>query len=346
MRRKVGLVLIGLGAFFIALAPLIRFYVAHRVVAAPLDLYTRSTLRADGATYLDAAKMQIQKGATVTATNTNRGDVRAGDNDVAVWDSFTSVEDMTTGTKIETQTQRTVFDRRTGELQSGRGAQVDGDGSVKQTGIGLFWPIGTERKSYPYYDTTTKRTWPMNFAGEDHTQGIKTYRFTQSVPPTVTESIKPGIPAALLGLPKAQVVKLPGYDKKNDAVAVDRVYQAETTAWVDPRTGGQVNVQRHVTTTLRTSDGVDRLTVGDLDLKMTPDSVKRLVDKSESNAGLISVVETYVPYGGVVAGVVLLLLGIALAASGRRRPAHRTAGASAASSEPQDTRPSDTETKA
>jgi hypothetical protein len=346
VRRKVGLVLIGLGAFFIALAPLIRFYVAHQVVAAPLDVYEKTTLRADGATYLDTAKMKVQKGVTVTATNTTRGDVHAGDGKVAVWDSFTSIEDTNAKTKIETQVQRAVFDRRTAELRNGRGAQVNNDANVRQSGLGLFWPIGLKRKSYPYFDTTTKRTWPMNYAGEDRTQGIRTYRFTQTVPPTVTDTIKPGVPASLLGLTKAQLAQVPGYDKKNDAVAVNRVYQAATTAWVDPRTGAQVNLEQKVTTTLRTSDGVDRLVVGDLDLKMTPDSVKHLVDRSDGDAGLVSLVQTYVPYGGGAAGIVLLVLGLALAVSGRRRPAHRGAGPNGSGSagstaEAETTRPSD-----
>jgi hypothetical protein len=326
VRRKVGLVLIGLGAFFIALAPLLHYYVAHEVLAAPLDLYEKSTLRADGATYLDTAKMAIQKGVTVTATNTTRGDVHAGDGKVAVWDSFTSIEDTNAHVKIETQSQRTVFDRRTGEMQNGRGSQVNSDPNVRQTGIGLFWPIGTKRKSYPYFDTATKRTWPMNFAGEDRTQGVRTYRFTQQVPPTVTETIKPGVPAALFGLTPAALAKIPGYDKKNDAIAVNRVYQATTTDWVDPRTGAQVNLEQKVTQTLRTSDGVDRLVVGDLDLKMTPDSQKRLVHRSDSDFGLVSLVKTGIPYGGGAAGVVLLFVGLALAVSGRRRPAHRGAG--------------------
>jgi len=332
VRRKVGLVLIGLGAFFIALAPLFRFYVAHQVVAAPLDLYEKSSLRADGATYLDTAKMAIQKGVTVTATNTTRGDVRAGDGNVAVWDSFTSIEDTTARVKIDTQVQRAVFDRRTGALRNGHGAQVNSDTNVRQTGIGLFWPIGTKRKSYPYFDTTTKRTWPMNYAGDDRTQGVRTYRFTQQIPPTVTDTIKPGVPAALFGLTPAALARIPGYDKKNNVVAVNRVYQATTTAWVDPRTGAQVNLEQKVTQTLRTSDGVDRLVVGDLDLKMTPDSQKRLVDRSDGDAGLVGVVQTGLPYGGGAAGVVLLLLGLALAISGRRRPAHRGAAASGSAS--------------
>ena len=321
MRRKVGLVLIGVGAFFLALAPLVRFYVARQVVAAPLNVYEKTTLRADNATYLDTSKWQIRKGATVTATNTTRGDVRAGDGKIAVWDSFTSIEDPANNAKIETQAQRAVFDRRTAALTNGRGSSVNSDSAVRQSGIGLFWPIGTKRKTYSYFDLSTKRTWPMSYEGEEKVQGITTYRFVQQIPPTVTDSIKPGAPASLFGLPAKQLAKVPGYDKKNNAVAVDRVYQATTTVWVDPRTGAPVNQEQKVTQTLRTSDNIDRLTVADLDLKMVPESQKKLVDTSDGEAAKIALAKTWLPYGGGALGIVLLVVGLALAVSGPRRPA-------------------------
>jgi hypothetical protein len=323
VRRNVGLVLIGVGAFFIALAPLVRFYVARQLIAAPLNVYEKTTLRADGATYLDTTQWKLQKGATVTATNTTRGDVHAGDGKVAVWDSFTSIEDTSANAKIETQAQRAVFDRRTAQLRSGRGASVNSDGAVKQTGIGLFWPVGVKRKSYPYFDTSTKRAWPMNYEGEEKVQGIKTYRFVQQIPPTVTDSIKPGVPASLLGMPAAQVSKLPGYDKKNNAVAVDRVYQSTVTAWVDPRTGAPVDQEQKVTQTLRTSDGVNRLVVADLDLKMTPESQKNLVHTSNTEATKIALVKSWLPYGGGGLGLILIIAGFLFVVSARRRPAHR-----------------------
>lgn len=325
MRRKVGLVLVGVGAFLIALAPLLRFYVAQRVFAAPLNIYERTTLRADDATYLDAAAVKVKKGATVVATNTTRGDVHAGDNRIAVWDSFTSVEDANTKVKIDTQIQRATFDRRTAMMRNGRGAQVNNDPNVRQTGVGLFWPVGVKKQTYPYFDTATKRTWPMTFAGEDRTDGIRTYRFVQTIPPTVTDTIKPGVPISLLGLSAAQAAKIPGYDKKTGVVPASRVYKATTTAWVDPRTGAPVNQDQKVVTTLRTNDGVDRLVVGDMDLKMTPDSVRHLVHRSDGNAAYVGLVRTGLPYGGGAIGIVLLVTGLGLMVSARN-PAHRGSG--------------------
>jgi hypothetical protein len=331
MRRIVGLILIGIGAFLLALAPLSRFYVAHQVVAAPMNVYETTTLQADNATYLDVPHWTIRKGATVTAKNTTRGDVHASDGKIAVWDSFTSIEDPSLNARVEIQAQRAVFNRRTGELQNGRGASVGNDSNVKQSGVGLYWPIPTKKQTYPYFDTTTKRTWPMVYQGEEKIHGVTTYRFVQQVPPTVTDSIKPGVPAALFGLNKAEVSRFPGYDKVNNLVPVDRAYSATTTVWVDPRTGAPISQEQKVRQTMRTTDGVDRLVIADLDLKMTDASQKKLADKSQTGATEIAAAKTYIPFYGGALGLILIIVGALIALSGRRRPAHRGAGSGSSS---------------
>jgi hypothetical protein len=316
--------LIGVGAFFLALAPLVRFYVGRQLIAAPLNVYQKSNLRAENATYLDTKSWTLRKGATLTATNTTKGDSKAGDSKIAVWDSFTSIEDASTNAEIEVQRQRAVFDRRTAELRNGRGAAVGNDTSVRQTGVGLFWPIGVKKKTYQFFDTTTKRAWPATFDGQEKIHGINTYRFVQQVPPTVTDSFKPGVPASVFGMPKNQVSTLPGYDAKNNAVPADRVSQATVKVWIDPRTGATVNQDQKVTSTLRTSDGVDRVAIADLDLKMTDASQQSLVDLSNREARKIAFAKIYIPFGGGALGIVLIVIGMVLVG---RRGRHRTSAA-------------------
>ncbi|MEV5705624.1 DUF3068 domain-containing protein [Actinoallomurus sp. NPDC052274] len=316
MRRNVGLVLVGVAAFFLALAALVRFYVADQVIAAPANFFQQSTLEATDASYLDTATLKMRKGVRLRAVNTVRGDARAATTKIAVWDSFTSIEDPATKKSIEIQQQRAAFDRRTGTLYNIKGASVGSDTGVRQSGIGTFWPIGVHKRSYPYFDLSTKRTWPAAFAGEERIQGITVYRFVQRVPPTTTESVKGGLPASLLKVKNPK--KLPGYDKKTGNVAVDRVYDATVTLWVDPRTGGQVNQEQKVRTTLRTKDGVDRLVAADLDLKMTDASQRSLAKVNKDQAVKIMAVRTVVPIGGAALGLVLLVVGLVLAVPGRQ----------------------------
>lgn len=334
MRRRIGMILVGVGAFFIAVALLFRFYVAHQLIAAPANTYERTTLEANNATYLDAGKLTVRQGATLKAVNTTRGDVHATTGDIAVWDSFTSVDDPSNGVNLEIQSQRAVFDRRTGELRNGHGAAIDGDTSVHQSGIGVFWPIGVKKKTYQYFDTSTKRTWPMVYQGEEKIHGLKVYRFVQQIPPTVIESVEGGVPATLVGLQNPPAT-FPGLDPETGNVAADRVSQATVTAWVDPRTGAQVSQEQKTKTVLRTKDGVDRLVVADLDLKVTDASQKHLVDVAKSKGLQIMLVKTLVPVLGLIIGIVLLVLGLVFAAS-RRSPAvaPATAGGPAEGSGP------------
>ncbi|MCO6006000.1 DUF3068 domain-containing protein [Actinoallomurus purpureus] len=316
MRRNVGLVLTGTATFFLAFAALVRFYVADQVIAAPANFFQQTTLEAADASYLDTATLKIRKGAHLRAVNTIRGDVRAASRKTAVWDSFTSIEDPATKKSVEIQQQRAAFDRRTGALENVQGASVGGDTSVRQSGVGLFWPIGVGKRSYPYFDLSTKRTWPATFEGEERIHGLRAYRFVQRVPPTVTESVKGGLPASLLKVKNPK--RLPGYDKKTGNVAVDRVYDATVTIWVDPRTGGQVNQEQKVRTALRTRDGVDRLVAADLDLKMVDAGQRSLVDLNRSQAFKITLLRTAGPLGGAGLGLVLLVVGLVLAIPGRQ----------------------------
>ena len=48
MRRVVGLTLTGLGAFFVAAALLLRFYVADQVIKFPLNEYVVLTFTGNG----------------------------------------------------------------------------------------------------------------------------------------------------------------------------------------------------------------------------------------------------------------------------------------------------------
>ena len=67
MRRRVGLILVALGAFFLSLAPMVKFYVAQRVVAAPTDFWQKTTLRAEGASYLDMTGPKVRKNVTLAS---------------------------------------------------------------------------------------------------------------------------------------------------------------------------------------------------------------------------------------------------------------------------------------
>ncbi|TDD58582.1 DUF3068 domain-containing protein, partial [Actinomadura rubrisoli] len=302
MRRPVGLVLIGLGAFFLSLAPLVRFYVADQVVQAPLNRYQLTRLEAKNAAYFDAATLKLKTGVTLRANNTVRGDVRAneGNNKIAVWDSSTNIYDQAVPDKpVQIQGFRMAFDRRTGELVNCCGVNVDGDNTVRMSGYGLLFPIANvHKRDYPFFDMTTKQSSPMRFNGVEEVHGLTAYRFTQHVPVTKTAALDTKLPGRLLGL--GGKVK----DQK-----VDRYTEAYNTFWVDPRTGIPVKHRENVRSTVQTRDGKGKMVVALADLITIDQDQKGLVGVADDTALKIDAVRAYIPVASVLLGLVLLVVG-------------------------------------
>src|SRR5438270_8706542 len=92
MRRLAPFVLLGLGAFLLTAAPLLRVYAVPRVEVAPLDVNATSVATGLGR-YLDAKTGQLSAPTTVTSTTRIIGDVAAGKaHGRSVWDISSRVD--------------------------------------------------------------------------------------------------------------------------------------------------------------------------------------------------------------------------------------------------------------
>ncbi|GLZ06163.1 hypothetical protein Acsp03_36290 [Actinomadura sp. NBRC 104412] len=313
--RAFGPVTVTGGAFLLTLAPLLRFHVAPQIITAPANIHQVTRLHATNATYLDTTALTVRRGARITAVNTVRGDVRASDDRIAVWDSFTWIGDATTGAELELQSQRVAFDRRTARLYNIRGAAVDGDTGVRQTGIGPFWPIGVQKRTYHVFDAKTRTSRAMTFAGVERIHGVTVYRFVQRVEPTVLASAPTRVPVSLLGLDGLRA-GFPGYDAGRGDIEVDRVYEGTLTVWVDPRTGTRIDQRQQSKTVLRTKDGVDRLVVGDLTFRLSEADRRDRAIRADRTARKIALIRTILPLAAAVLGTAVLA--VYLAARSRR----------------------------
>jgi uncharacterized protein YbaR (Trm112 family) len=310
--RRLRPVLAGLGAFLVVFGLLLRFYAAPRLIAAPADFYAVISLADPHASYFDQGTLTTIRNATLTFTNTIRGDPAAGTGTVAIWDSYTVLEDPKRKIQLQATFQRSAFDRRTGELTNCCGASVNDDTQVRQDGIGVvFWPIGTRETTHQVYDTNTERAWPAHYSGTAVVQGLSTYVFTQRIPATVVQQL-PGVPTSLLGLPGPA---------RN--VVADRTFQADNTFWVDPRTGVPVDAEEQILSVLHGPNGQGQLMAASADLKMTPASQRWLANLSRHTATSIDTVRRAGPLGGIAVGLLLLLAGTVPARL--RHPARRRA---------------------
>lgn len=303
MRRNIGLVLAGLGAFLIVMAVVLPTWIVAQVVKFPLNEFETASLAASGASYFSATSLTEKTGVNLQATYTIKGDGAAGTSATAVWNEYSYVYDLTNHQPVQQTTRRFAFDRRTGRLTMCCGANVNGDSSIQQRGyVGYVFPFGTKKQTYDVFDTTLNKPVPFRYAGTATVRGIETYKFTEDVAPVQIGTQT--IPGSLAGLSAASVT-LPEY------------YEIHLTYYVDPETGALINVQEHQTMTLRdASAGAQALLLFDADLKVTPASLAAIVKLDVNGRNELTLLKLVLPLVLGIAGVIALVAGLIL---GRRR---------------------------
>jgi hypothetical protein len=311
VRSLIGLVLVGLGAFALTVAGFTRFYIAPQMVAAPTDYHQVTRLQATNATYFDAGRLSTRTGATLTATSTIRGDVDASEKapgNTAVWDTTAVIQDVANNVNISISRQRLAFDRRTAELRRCCGVHVDNDRNAAMSGIGLFWPLDIEPRDYQYFDTSTKRSWPMKYSGTEAIQGRSAYKFVQTIPATKVPSPTSELPGNLLGLPGTA------------AVPVDRYHQATVSYWIDARTGIPLDQRQEARVTMRPrAGGPGELVLVDMTMLLTPQAKADFLDRAGDTAADIRMIELIIPLACLAAGLVLVVAGLVVGGSGNAR---------------------------
>ncbi|MEV7965165.1 DUF3068 domain-containing protein [Sphaerisporangium sp. NPDC088356] len=304
MGRVVGIVLLGVGTFLIALAPLVRFQVASQLIAAPADQYGITKLTADNAQYFSAGDLKVLTG-TLDITVTTRGDVTDSTDDKVVWDQFTSVSDVTNNRPGISMTEfRSAFNKYTGAAVNCCGASIDKQ-PVKLDGQIFLFPFGAEKKTYKVFNSSTGAAYDATFDGEDTVNGLRVYRYVQQVPATKIQTLT--APASVMGIDEAGDVQL------------GRWYDGTVTFWVEPTSGVPVRQEQRRHEVLKTEDGVERKPALIATAKYTPQTTDDLVKKAIESRDQIGLIKTTVPVVLLVAGLLVIVAGAFLVV--RSRPA-------------------------
>jgi Porin PorA len=307
MRRVVWSVLTGLGVFFIIVAIMARFVIPGQAIKFPLNEFDKTTTQADNASYFSPKYVTEESGVTLQATNTQKGDVAAaksiGSSRVAVWDSYTAIEDIThhQPVSIPAQPDAFAFDRKTGALVAWKGNMVGGK-AVNVSGQGPLFPLNTKKQSYQVFDTTLVKPVTYHYAGTATTGGVGTYVFDATVPSTQIGTEQ--LPGSLIGMTAAEVT-LPEF------------YSAKYTDYVDPKTGVPLAVDENVQEVLKDSTGTTRLVLLSADFKTTPASVASGVKIDNNARNKINLLTVIIPIVAGLLGIILLVLGVVLS---RPRP--------------------------
>jgi hypothetical protein len=307
----------GLGVALLVMAPVLRFWVAPQLVRAPLDIDV--TLKAGGTNfqYLDAQAGQVVP-ITVDITRHIRGDVAAGNHDVAVYDETLCLtrddENQHPGCLrddpriIANYQDRIAFDRVSGYAVNGAKcgasgteechAAVDGE-PTDHEGLGYKFPMHTQKKDYVYFDTVSRKGWPIVYKGVDQKQGLEVYRFEQTITdaPAMTSGIFPSL------------------------------YSNIRTLWVEPATGviihGQEQIDQRLTglaTTDPSSAMRDPALAGKTALKgtlaFTEAADAKQADLARQGISSIRMIEVILPVACLVLGLILAGFGLYLALAG------------------------------
>lgn len=314
MRRFLAPTLIGLGVFLLLAALLLRFWAYPRLAVSPSDQDSVTNAEAKNATIFDTNPSVLKPFETdLTIKSSTRGDVKATEDDapdgVLVWVDTTQIwadADGEGAPERSVSVDRVAHDEKTGEAvkcadcdtfsETEEGVQVE----VDRSGQYFKFPFGTEKKDYKFWDDTLAEAVPASFEEEDEIDGLKVYKFVQTI-----EQQDVG------------TREVPGSIFAVDEPAVDAtsMYGVTRTFFVEPVTGVIIN---------RTEDRDESIVYeGEAiptrvaKIVYTDDQVQENVDEYRSKATLLGAVKGSFFFGAGILGLLLLAAGIFLST---RRP--------------------------
>jgi hypothetical protein len=312
MARRVGFVLVFVGLFLLFFGLFERFYAYPRLKKAPLDQYSSPVATGTG-TYFNRSpdKLAEVNGAQLMNKRIVRGDVAAGTDEVAVWDSFNSTIDTADQGVITATQERIALDRVTAQS-----VQCCGE-NPRHQGLTLKFPFDTEKATYQFWDGPAQRALPAAFTRTETLNGVDVYRFEQRIGPLDVGDQE--IPGSLAG------------DPDTPSVQTDIVYTNLKTLWVEPTTGIIVKAQQDATQVLETPGGEQVLTLIDAVLTYDEATVEQNADDAASGANRLRLLGTILPVAALLLGLISVAAGLVLLRSpeGRRvaRGESRPAGA-------------------
>jgi hypothetical protein len=350
---------IALGIFFIGIAALSKFYAYPTLSVAPADQVAHTLSTGPGATIFSVKDLAEKPGVDLWARRTVRGDVVAAEKiskalnrKVVVFDTAVVTDDEKDYTFPDDATQtdqlplsfvqeRVVLDAHTGEsVRWNPTDPADNSGeyitnSLKpedrlkpnpnsqffkgHDGLVLKFPFGTEKKSYKFWDTTTRKAYPIKYKRETKLDGLNVYVFEQQVPKQDLPLAKPlEVPGKLVG------------ELGKDSVEVQRTYQNTRTLWIEPITGAIIKGQEEQLATFA-YNGEDKVTATKVKIYYDDDTVRKNVEGGKgveakeggykSKAAQLHLIGFWVPLLSLIIG--LLLLGLFVYLQLRPRPVSR-----------------------
>ncbi|MEV0363232.1 DUF3068 domain-containing protein [Nocardia fusca] len=342
-RRTVACVLVGLGALLIVAALMIPTYTVSRMAKTPLDLEITTV-----AVNQKDQESLVLDSSSLTAEGRS---AEVNKNVPLVSQRFLTVEDPSDADEMTIQAGNTLrridksgdtgvltayVDRVTIDRKTGEPVAADPNGSiaittnskgealadpVQHTGLQYRFPIGTEKKTYPYFDVLARTTTDMEFQEETEINGTKVYHFRQQVPVTKLADVSKA-PTNKLELPAAKW----GVEGGEEPVTMYRFYGNTRDVWVEPETGTIVKGGEQLN--IFYSRTADKVEVPALKANMVfdTDTVESQLAVAKDNIDKLSLFGRVLPIVFGILGALALIAGLVLGITGGRggRPVRPT----------------------
>jgi hypothetical protein len=324
MRRLFSTALVGLGAFLIMAAVLVKFYAHPNLATMPTNYESTTELQAEGATIFDAATLApITTDLEISSYTVADSDVSAPDG-VDVWVNRSSilrgdVEGATCDPNVDAalpgcfqqSSERVPFDAQSGAAAACPDCgstvdeqYVDGDRyavrQVEVTRSGQIYkgPFDMAKEDLQWWDSAIGEATTMEYVGTEDIEGLETYKFVQTIEPTDIGT--QDLPGAVFGT-------------TDPTVTATTMYSMVRTIWFEPVTGAPVKRVEDRNQYFEADGQQVPAFVGIVEY--TPDTVSNLVSDSKTSAFVLGGMVWLFPLTMIVLGLVAIAAGLQL-----RRP--------------------------
>ncbi|WP_148614744.1 DUF3068 domain-containing protein [Nocardioides rubriscoriae] len=317
MRRIASSGLIGLGAFLIVAAALMKFYAYPALAKVPTNYESTTMLEAKDAEIFDATTLApLTTDLTVESFTIADSSVDAPDG-VAVWVNRSSItRDDVPGATCEGSTkpgcfqqtsERGAFDEVSGaaigcevcassiDVSDSTTGDVTSD-PVERSGQWLKFPFDTQKKDYLQWDGNIEKATPAVYSGTEKIDGLEVYKFVQTIPETLLDGTRE-LPGKVFGL-------------TDPTVDASTYYTMTRTFYIDPATGAPVNRVEDRTQEFE-YDGT-RVTAFTGTVQYTAAQVKDSVDTAKSKGMVLGGMQLLFPLIALVLGLLAIAGGVLL----------------------------------